>query len=76
VTWNVIYDIAFIVENCPEENGTNVNPKYIREAILKRLTSLADAELYEAVGFCDSYEEEEVKPHIGLDDELWVLKTD
>tara|TARA_R110002153_G_scaffold118368_1_gene263123 strand:+ start:183 stop:359 length:177 start_codon:yes stop_codon:yes gene_type:complete len=55
MTWNVVYDIGFIVENCPE-NGTNVNPKYIREAILKRLASLTDAELYEAVGFCDSYE--------------------
>jgi len=58
MTWNVMYDIAFSVENCPEENGTNVNPKYIREAILKRLAALTDAELYEAVGFCDSYEEE------------------
>ena len=58
MTWNVMYDITFSVENCPEENGTNVNPKDIREAILKRLASLTDDELYEEVGFCDSFEEE------------------
>ena len=58
MTWNVMYDICFEVENCAEENGKNVNPNDIREAILKRLASLTDAELYEAIDFCDSHEEE------------------
>ena len=54
-TWNVMFDIAFTVENCPEEDGANINPSEIREAILKRLAALTDAELREVIGFCDSY---------------------
>ena len=58
MTWSVMYDIAFFVENCPNENGSGVHPQEIRHAILKRLAGLTDVELYEAVEFCDSYMEE------------------
>jgi len=58
MTWNVMYDLAFSLENCPNENGDGVHPQEIRTAILKRLAGLTDAELCEAIGFCDSYEED------------------
>ena len=57
MTWNVAFDIAFEVSNCPNENGTNVNPQDIRDAIKTRLNSLSDDELQEAIGFIDSIEE-------------------
>jgi len=58
VTYNVMMDIAFSLKECKDPDGKTATPQQIREAILTRLASLDDAELTEAIGVCDSYEEE------------------
>jgi hypothetical protein len=54
--YNHLLSIAFTIVD-PSPTGENLHPATIRQAILTRLASCDDAELYEAIG-CpeDSYE--------------------
>tara|TARA_B110000503_G_C7127191_1_gene405205 strand:+ start:155 stop:526 length:372 start_codon:yes stop_codon:yes gene_type:complete len=59
--YNHMLDIAFTVIS-EEEDGSDITPEQIHEAIAKRLVSLAEANEYDiggAIGICDTYEIEE-----------------
>lgn len=53
--YNHMFDIAFTVIS-DLEDPLQVNTHELRIALLKRLASLGDEELGEAVGPCDTYE--------------------
>ena len=56
--FNHMYDIAFTVISY-ERDGDDVTPAQVRLAIIERIASLTDHELFEAVGWCDTYEVED-----------------
>ena len=56
--YNHMYDIAFTVISY-EEDGFDVTPAQFRLAIIERIASLTDPELFEAVGWCSTYAVEE-----------------
>ena len=55
--FNHMYDIAFSVVNSNEDG--EVTGAEVRDAILDRLESLDNDEILEAIGYCDTYEEED-----------------
>ena len=55
--FNHMYDIAFSVVNGNEDG--EVTGAEVRDAILDRLESLDNDEILEAIGYCDTYEEED-----------------
>jgi len=57
-TYNHAFDIAFAIPHSSDPTGENVTAIEIRQAIYKRLNSLSDDELLEAVGLpFHTYEE-------------------
>lgn len=79
VTYNVMMDIAFTLRDSKDPDGKTATSQQIREAILTRLASLDDQELKEAVGFCDSYEEETLKFRMSYEclcGETWEMEHD
>lgn len=58
-TYNHMYDIAFSVSGAKQADPEEVPITDIRIAIVKRINSLDDFELREAIGYADTYEEEE-----------------
>jgi len=55
--FNHMYDIAFSVVNSNEDG--EVTGSEVRDAILDRLAELDNDEILEAIGYCDTYEEED-----------------
>jgi hypothetical protein len=51
-----MYDIAFEVVNCTEDDVTGPE---VRDAIINKLARLNDDDLLEHIGFCDSWEMED-----------------
>lgn len=53
--FNHMYDIAFTIVS-EAEDGSDVTPAMLREALLKRAAEMADEDFPEACGLCDTYE--------------------
>lgn len=53
--FNHMYDMAFSLESGTDD-GSDVTPAMLRAALLRRINTLTDAELFEACGLCDTYE--------------------
>ncbi len=56
-TYNHMYDIAFSLSST-EEDPHKVSAAHIKNALLKRIETIDDWSDNEAIGFCDSYEED------------------
>ena len=50
-----LYDIAFEVISHDEE-GRDITPAQVRLAIIERIAKIQDSEIFEAIGWCDTYE--------------------
>ena len=58
-TYNHAFDIAFSIECRTDPSGESITAQQFRDAIHKRLDSLNDEEILEAVGLpFDTYEEQ------------------
>lgn len=55
--FNHMYDIAFSLTSY-REDASDVTPADLRAALLDRIHSMSDADWVEAVGLCDTYEED------------------
>ena len=58
--FNHQFDIAFSVVSGLSDpyECVRAEPSLVREALLKRIAGLTDDEMSEALGFCDTYEED------------------
>jgi hypothetical protein len=56
--YNHMYDIAFTIISY-QEDGRDITPAQVRLAVVERIASLTDHEIFEAIGWCDTYALEE-----------------
>lgn len=57
--YNHVFDIDFTVISY-EKDRYDITPAQVRLAIIERIASLTDPELFEAVGWRDTYDHAEV----------------
>jgi hypothetical protein len=58
--YNHMLDIAFTVITT-KADPAELTSRELREGLLARIAGLTDADLHEAIGFCDTYNFEEVE---------------